>query len=136
MTVVSSRGFIFHGSHVMGPLTFSSVTKTSRPTCIINGRKLHTGVREHLLHYQPETTSAPEVNATIVDGTAVVQMLDPALARTFGEYSSTVVVSYQIHFSINWRRSTGWLPPGMSIFPTASKLHPERRVAMQRYVFQ
>ncbi|XP_041473700.1 uncharacterized protein LOC121422610 [Lytechinus variegatus] len=60
--------------------------------------KLHLGTKADLLQClkanQPETTSAPKVDVIIIDGAAVVQMLNPTSAKTFKEYSSAVFGAY------------------------------------------
>ena len=59
-----------------------------------NGKVLAAPDARSLKSDQPETTGAPEVDATIVNGAAVVQMLNPALATTFGEYANIVFGAY------------------------------------------
>ena len=41
-----------------------------------------------------QSTCAPDVDATFVDGGAVVQMLSPGTAQTFQEYSDLVFLCY------------------------------------------
>ena len=61
------------------------------PPALSTGGKLRLAVKADLLHQtensdQTETSSAPVVDATILDGAAVVQMLNPVAANTFQEY--------------------------------------------------
>ena len=63
-----------------------------------SGGKLRLGVKADLLHCLekdlPEETGVPMVDAAILDGAAVVQMLNPGTSNTFQEYADAVFVPY------------------------------------------
>ena len=42
----------------------------------------------------PASTQAPEVTCVILDGAAIVQMLTPGTAKTFGEYANEVFIPF------------------------------------------
>lgn len=60
--------------------------------------QLRGGVKADLLKCLPYTTpqspAQPAVDAVILDGAVIVQMLEPRTARTFDEYSTTVFAPY------------------------------------------
>ena len=60
------------------------------PPALSSGGKLRFGVKADLLRCLesnlPENKSVPETDAVILDGAAVVQMLNPNTSRTFQEY--------------------------------------------------
>lgn len=59
---------------------------------------MRSGVKADLLHClesdSPEHNSAHVVDATILDGAAVVQMLNPGTSKTFQEYGENVFAPY------------------------------------------
>ena len=67
---------------------FSHKNQASSPALPTEG-KLRLAVKADLLHClksdQAETTSAPVINATLLSGAAIVQMLNPVAAKTFQE---------------------------------------------------
>ena len=68
------------------------------PPALSSGGKLWFGVKADLLRCLEsnllENKSVPETDAVILDGAAVVQMLNPKTSRTFQEYGETVFVPY------------------------------------------
>ena len=73
---------------------FSHENHAAQPA-LSTGGKLQLGVKADLLHCLdsnvPENRSLPQVDATVLDGAAVVQMLSPG---TFQKYADTVFASY------------------------------------------
>ena len=67
-------------------------------TSITLGGKLRLGNKADLLGClgleEMQSTCAPAVDAKLLDGAAIVQMLNPGMARTFQEYSDLVFLSY------------------------------------------
>ena len=68
------------------------------PPSLSLGGKLRLGTKEDLLDCLGlegmQSTGTPAVDAKLLDGAAVVQMLNPGTARTFQEYSDQVFLSY------------------------------------------
>ena len=66
------------------------------PSSLSLGGKLRLGNKADLFGCLEliQSTCAPDVDATFVDGTAVVQMLSPGTAQTVQEYSDLVFLSY------------------------------------------
>jgi len=60
--------------------------------------KLRTGTKNDLLQCLEEmispSTQAPEVTCVILDGAAIVQMLNPGTAKTCGEYTKDVFIPF------------------------------------------
>ena len=77
---------------------FFSHKNQAAPPALSTEGKLHLAVKADLLHCmksdQTETKSAPVVDATILDGAAIVQMLNPVVAKTFQEYVNIVFAPY------------------------------------------
>ena len=77
---------------------FFSHKNHAAPPALSTGGKLRLAVKADLLHClksdQTETTSASVVDATILDGAAIVQMLNPGAAKTFQEYVNLVFAPY------------------------------------------
>ena len=56
-----------------------------------------------------EIATQPVADVVILDGTAIVQMLQPRTARTFDEYLSTVYAPYILkHLETAWRADLIW----------------------------
>ena len=68
------------------------------PPALSTGGKLRLAVKADVLHClksdQTETTSPLVVDATILDGAAIVQMLNPVAAKTFPEYVNIIFAPY------------------------------------------
>lgn len=68
------------------------------PPSLSDNGKLRIGNKSDLLtcldKIYPPTNDAPGVSAIVVDGAAVVQMLKPINAKTFGEYAENVFIPY------------------------------------------
>ena len=77
---------------------FFSHENQAAPSALSTGGKLRLAVKADLLHCLKsdltETTSPPVFDATILDGTAIVQMLNPVAAKTFQEYVNIVFAPY------------------------------------------
>ena len=75
---------------------FSHENQAAPP--VSTGGKLRLAVKAVLPHClkldQTETTSAPVVDATILDGAAIVQMFNYVAAKTFQEYVNMVFAPY------------------------------------------
>jgi len=55
-------------------------------------------------------TNAPVVDAKLLDGAFVVQMLNPGAVKTFQEYADIVFLPYVFH------QPRDWMSYGMSTF--------------------
>jgi len=68
------------------------------PPSLSQAGKLRTGTKSDLLQcfeeIAPASTQAPEVTCVILDGAAIVQMLKPGTAKTFGEYAKEVFIPF------------------------------------------
>jgi len=68
------------------------------PPALSTGGRMRIGVKADLLRCLeldfPQSNSAPVVDATVLDGAAVVQMLNPGTSRTFQEYGQRVFAPY------------------------------------------
>ena len=68
------------------------------PPSLSFGGKLCLGTKAELLDClglkEIQSTGTPAVDAKLLDGAAVVQMLNPGTAITFQEYSDLVFLSY------------------------------------------
>lgn len=77
---------------------FFSHENQAAPPALSIGGKMRSGVKADLLHClesdSPEHNSAHVVDATILDGAAVVQMLNPGTSKTFQEYGENVFAPY------------------------------------------
>ena len=77
---------------------FFSHENQAAPAALSTVGKLRLGVKPDILHClksdQPETSSAPGVDSTILDRTDLFQMIHPGTAKTFEEYVNTVFASY------------------------------------------
>ena len=49
---------------------------------------------EKLVVTQTDDSTSPTINAIIIDGAAIVNMLKPGAAQTFSDYSSQVFLPY------------------------------------------
>jgi len=75
--------------------TFFSHEKLGHSTIIVIGRKIRPSAKSDLLELcEKQLLQAPNVDAIILDGAAVVHMLHPGMARTFQDYADTVFDSY------------------------------------------
>jgi hypothetical protein len=77
---------------------FFSHENQAAPPSLSTGGKLHLGVKADLLRCLetnlPENNSTPVTDAIILDGAAIVQMLNPGASRTFAEYGERVFQQY------------------------------------------
>ena len=77
---------------------FFSHENHAAPPALSTGGKLRIGVKADLLHClessQSEDRSAPLLDATVLDGAAIVQMLNCGTSKTFQEYADTVFAPY------------------------------------------
>ena len=77
---------------------FFSHENQAAPPALLTGGKLRLAVKADLLYClksdQAEITSPPVVDATILDGAAIIQMLNPVAAKTFQEYVNKVFAPY------------------------------------------
>ena len=77
---------------------FFSHENHAAPPALSTGGKLRIGVKADLLHClkssQSEDRSAPLLDATVLDGVAIVQMLNCGTSKTFQEYADTVFAPY------------------------------------------
>ena len=95
--MVSFRGYTSLVKLVMETSTHSLLMKTSHlhQLCQLQER---CGVKADLLRCLeadlPEQNGVPVVGATILDGAAVVQMLNPGTSQTFQEYGERVFTPY------------------------------------------
>ena len=68
------------------------------PPSLCQAGKLQTGTKSDILQCFEEmispTTQAPEVTCVILDGAAIVQMLHPGTAKTFGKYAKEVFIPF------------------------------------------
>jgi len=68
------------------------------PPSLSHAGRLRTGTKSDLLQcfkeMIPPSTEAPEVTCIIFDGAAIVQMLNPGTAKTFGEYAKDVFIPF------------------------------------------
>ena len=68
------------------------------PPSLSQAGKLRTGTKSDLLQcfeeMTPPSTQAPEVTCVILDGAAIVQMLNPGTVKTFGEYAKEVFIPF------------------------------------------
>ena len=68
------------------------------PPLLSLGGKLRLGTKADLLDClgleEVQSTSSPAIDAKLLDGAAIVQMLTPGTARTFQEYSDLVFLTY------------------------------------------
>ena len=78
--------------------TFFMHENQAVPPSLSSGGKLRLGTKADLLDCLGleglQSTDAPVVDAKLLDGAAIVQMLNPGTARTFQEYSDLVFLSY------------------------------------------
>ena len=78
--------------------TFFMHENQAAPPSLPLGGKLRIGTKADLLDCLGlegiQSTGTPAVDTKLLDGTAVVQMLNPGTARTFQEYSDQVFLSY------------------------------------------
>ena len=93
-----SRLYIECQSHDRDLDHFFPNENQAAPPALSTGGKLRLAVNADLIHClksdQTETTSAPVVDATILDRTAIVQMPNPIAAKTFQEYVNMVFAPY------------------------------------------
>ena len=77
---------------------FFSHENQAAPPALSTGGKLRLAVKADLLHClksdQTETTCPLVVDATILHGAAIVQMLNPVAAKTFQEYVNIIFAPY------------------------------------------
>lgn len=77
---------------------FVSHENQAAPPALSTGGKMRIGVNADLLRCLEsdliKNNSAPVADATIIDGAAVVQMLNPGTSRTFQEYGERVFAPY------------------------------------------
>ena len=75
---------------------FFSHENQAAPPALATGGKMRFGVKADLLRCLEsnllENNSAPVAQAIILDGAAVVQMLNPGTSRTFQEYGERVLI--------------------------------------------
>ena len=68
------------------------------PPSLSHAGRLRTGTKSDLLQcfkeMIPPSTEAPNVTCIILDGAAIVQMLNPGTAKTFGEYAKDVFIPF------------------------------------------
>ncbi|CAB3998852.1 Hypothetical predicted protein [Paramuricea clavata] len=78
--------------------TFFAHENQSAPPALSIAGKMRSGVKADLLRCLeadlPEQNGVPVVDATILDGAAVVQMLNPGTSKTFQEYGERVFTPY------------------------------------------
>lgn len=95
---------------------FFSLENQAAPPALSTGGKLRLEVQADLLHCLekdlPGETGVSVVDAAILDGAAVVQMLNPGISKTFQEYADAVFVPYICSSGENQpcRHSLGHLP--------------------------
>lgn len=77
---------------------FFSNENQATPLVLSTEGKLRFGIKANLLRCLkkdlPGETGVAVVDAAILDGTAVVQMLNPGISKTFQEYADAVFVPY------------------------------------------
>ena len=77
---------------------FFSHENHAAPPALSTGGKLRIGVKADLIHClessQSEDRSAPLLDAAVLDGAAIVQMLNCGTSKTFQEYADTVFAPY------------------------------------------
>ena len=77
---------------------FFSHENQAAPPALSTGGNLRLAVKADLPHClksdQTETTSPLVIDATILDGAAIVQMLNPVAAKTFQEYVNIIFAPY------------------------------------------
>jgi hypothetical protein len=83
------------------------------PPALSDGGDLHFGSKADLLtclkSIHPASVTAPDIDAIILDGSVVVNMLKPGKETTFGEYIANVFMPYiYSHLSNNKRVDVVW----------------------------
>ena len=77
---------------------FFSHENQASPPSLSQAGKLRAGTKSDLLQCLeemiPPNSQAPEVTCVILDGAAIVQMLNPGTAKTFGEYAEKVFIPF------------------------------------------
>lgn len=76
---------------------FTHENQAAPPSLSVGG-KIRLGTKADLLHCleleEKQSANTPVVDVKLLDGAAIVQMLNPGMARTFQEYADQVFTSY------------------------------------------
>jgi len=96
---------------------FFSHENQATPPSLSTGGEIRFGTKADLLECLEvekfQVTNAPVVDAKLLDGAVVVQMLNPGTMKTFQEYADKVFLPYVFQ---QLSTAQGWMSYGMSMF--------------------